>query len=52
MNNAATMAPVKNIFCILAKIFFVNSRRQKRSVAGLREHFDNAEVAEKIKPET
>ena len=45
-------APLKNSFCILAKIFFVNSRRKKRSLAGLNEHFDNAEVAEKIKPET
>ena len=43
--------PLKNRFCVLAKIFFVNSRRQKCNLAGLNEHFDKAEAAEKIKAE-
>ena len=31
---------------------FTDTRRQKRSVAGLREHFGNAVAVEKIKSET
>ena len=34
------------------KRFFVDTRRQKRSVAGLHEHFGNAVAAEKIESRT
>ena len=44
--------PLKNSFRKLTKRFFVDTRRQKRSVAGLREHFDNAVAAEKIESRT
>ncbi|OQX29778.1 MAG: hypothetical protein B0D92_01820, partial [Spirochaeta sp. LUC14_002_19_P3] len=40
--------PLKTSFRKLTKKFFVDTRRQKRSVAGLREHFDNAVAAEKF----
>ncbi len=45
-------APLRNSFRKLTKRFFVDTRRQKRSVAGLREHFDNAVAAEKFESRT
>ncbi len=45
-------APLRNSFRKLTKKFFVDTRRQKQSATGLREHFDNAVAAEKFESRT